>query len=125
VERVFVIAFAGALGAVARYGMQSLANDLAGRPTVLGTLAVNLLGSLLLGFLIGWGEERLGASSLWRTAGAVGFLGAFTTFSTLMFESVERLEDGEALLILAYIASSIVLGLALCFAGLAAGRAIA
>jgi fluoride ion exporter CrcB/FEX len=42
-----------------------------------------------------------------------------------MFESVEQLEDGEALLILAYIASSIVLGLALCFAGLAAGRAIA
>jgi|SRR5688572_7143611 fluoride exporter len=119
-----VIAFAGALGAVARYGMQSLANDLAGRPTVLGTLAVNLIGSLVLGLLIGWGEERLGPSSLWRTAGAVGFLGAFTTFSTLMFESVERLEDGAGLLVLAYIASSIVMGLVLCYAGLIAGRAL-
>ena len=124
-DRVLVIALAGALGAVTRYGMQNLANDLAGRPTVLGTLAVNLLGSLLLGLLIGWGEERLGASSLWRTAGAVGFLGAFTTFSTLMFESVERLENGNGLLVVAYIASSIFIGLTLCYAGLIAGRAIA
>jgi CrcB protein len=125
VERVVVIAFAGALGAVTRYGMQSLANDLAGRSTLLGTLVVNLLGSLLLGLLIGWGEERLDPTSLWRTAGAVGFLGAFTTFSTLMFESVERLENGEVLLVCAYIVTSIVIGLALCFAGLIAGRALA
>jgi len=125
VERVVVIAFAGALGAVTRYGMQSLANELAGRPTVLGTLAVNLIGSLLLGLLVGWGEERLGASSLWRTAGTVGFLGAFTTFSTLMFESVERLESGDGLVVFSYIAASLVLGLALCYAGLIAGRAIA
>jgi CrcB protein len=125
VDRVIVIACAGALGAVTRYAMQGLANDLAGRPTVFGTLAVNLLGSLLLGVLIGWAEEHLGGSSLWRTAGAVGFLGAFTTFSTLMFESVQRLESGDGFLVLAYITSSIVLGLALCYAGLVAGRAFA
>ena len=124
-ERVLVIAVAGALGAISRYGLQTLANDLAGRSTVLGTLAVNLIGSLILGLLIGWGEERLGASSLWRTAGVVGFLGAFTTFSTLMFENVQYLEDGETALVFAYIGASIVLGLALCYAGLIAGRALA
>jgi CrcB protein len=124
-DRVLAIAIAGALGAVSRYGMQSVANDIAGRSTVLGTLAVNLLGSLLLGLLIGWGETRLGVSSLWRTAGTVGFLGAFTTFSTLMFENVQRLEDGDTAVVFVYIASSIILGLASCYAGLVVGRAIA
>lgn len=124
-DRVLVIAIAGALGAVSRYGMQALANDIAGRSTVLGTLVINLLGSLLLGLLIGWGETRLGGGSLFRTAASVGFLGAFTTFSTLMFEGVQKLEQGEVAQVLAYMASSIALGLVLCYAGLLAGRAIA
>ena len=124
-DRVLLIAIAGALGTVSRYGMQSLANDIAGRPTFLGTLAVNLLGSLLIGLLVGWGETRIGVSSMWRTAGTVGFLGGFTTFSTFMFENVQKLEDGNVALAIAYIASSIVLGLMLCYAGLVAGRAIA
>jgi CrcB protein len=124
-ERVLVIAIAGALGTVSRYGMQSLANDIAGRSTVPGTLAVNLLGSLLIGVLVGWGETRLGVSSVWRTAATVGFLGGFTTFSTFMFENVQKLEDGNLALVVAYITSSIILGLALCYAGLVAGRTIA
>ena len=124
-DRVLVIAIAGALGTVSRYGMQSLANDLSGRSTVLGTLAVNLVGSLVIGLLIGWGETRLGVSSLWRTAAIVGFLGGFTTFSTFMFENVQKLEEGNVALVVAYITSSILVGLILCYAGLVAGRAIA
>ncbi|HEX5141937.1 MAG TPA: CrcB family protein [Dehalococcoidia bacterium] len=124
-ERVLVIAAAGALGAVSRYGAQSLANDLAGRPTLLGTLVVNLSGALLLGLLLGFSEERLNLPTLWRTAGAVGFLGAYTTFSTMMFESVERLERGEVLLVVAYLGVSIAFGLALAYTGLVTGRSLA
>jgi CrcB protein len=54
----------------------------------------------------------------------VGFLGSYTTFSTFMFESVSRLENGETLLVFAYVAGSIVLGLALAWAGLELGRAL-
>ncbi len=122
-ERILVIGLAGALGALSRYGLQSAINDAAGRPSVLGTLVVNLSGSLLLGLLIGVTEERINLPSLWRTAGAVGFLGAYTTFSTLMFESVDRLEGGDAPLVIAYLAASIILGLALAYGGLQLGRA--
>jgi CrcB protein len=123
-ERIIVVGLAGALGALSRYGLQSAINDAAGRPSVLGTLIVNLTGSLLLGFLIGVTEERVSLPSLWRTAGAVGFLGAYTTFSTLMFESIDRLEGGEATLVLAYLASSILFGLLLAYTGLQLGRAV-
>jgi fluoride exporter len=123
-ERVAVIAVAGAIGALSRYGLQSLVNDLAGRPSVVGTLLVNLTGALLLGLLIGFSEERLNLPTFWRTAGAVGFLGSYTTFSTLMFESVDRLERGEVLLVLSYLAASILLGLALAYGGLVLGRSI-
>ncbi|HLG10639.1 MAG TPA: CrcB family protein [Dehalococcoidia bacterium] len=123
-ERILVVGLAGALGALSRYGLQSAINDAVGRPTVLGTLIVNLTGSLLLGLLIGLTEERINLPSLWRTAGAVGFLGAYTTFSTLMFESVDRLEGGEAPLVIAYLAASIFLGLALAYGGLQLGRAV-
>ena len=121
-ERILVVGLAGALGALSRYGLHSAINEAAGRPSVLGTLAVNLTGSLLLGLLIGVTEERVNLPSLWRTAGAVGFLGAYTTFSTLMFESVDRLEGGEAPLVIAYLAASILLGLGLVYGGLQLGR---
>jgi CrcB protein len=123
-DRILVIGLAGALGALSRYGLQSAVNEAAGRPSVLGTLLVNLTGSLLLGLLIGVTEERVGLPSLWRTAGAVGFLGAYTTFSTLMFESVDRLEGGETALVFAYLAASILLGLALAYGGMQLGRAL-
>ena len=121
-ERLLVIGVAGALGALSRYGIQTLVNELAGRPSVLGTLFVNLSGALLLGLLVGLSEERLELPTFWRTAGAVGFLGSFTTFSTLMFESVDRLEHGDVLHVLAYLAASLVLGLALAYGGLVLGR---
>lgn len=124
-ERLIVIGVAGALGAMSRYGVQSLINELASRPSLLGTLLVNLSGALLLGLLLGYSEERLSLPTLWRTAGATGFLGAYTTFSTLMFESIERLEHGEVAVVLGYLAASLFAGLLLAYAGLVAGRSLA
>ena len=124
-ERLLAVAIGGALGAVSRYALSSLINELAARPSVLGMLIVNLTGSLLLGLLLGYAEERAELPEVWRVAGGAGFIGAYTTFSTLMFESVDRLEQGEAVFVLAYLAGSIVAGLALAYAGLLAGRALA
>jgi CrcB protein len=125
VERLLVIGLGGALGALSRYGLSALMNEITGRPSVLGTLIVNLSGALLLGLLLGFAEERAELPAFWRTAGAVGFLGAYTTFSTLMFESVDRLENGDVAFVFAYVAGSVILGLALAYAGLVAGRALA
>jgi CrcB protein len=124
-ERIIVIAAGGALGALSRYGLSALMNELTGRPSVLGTLIANLSGALLLGVLLGFAEERAELPAFWRTAGGIGFLGAYTTFSTFMFESVDRLENGEVLFVFAYVAASIILGLALAYAGMLAGRALA
>ena len=124
-ERLFVIGVAGAFGAVARYGAQVLMNEVTGRPSVTGTLLVNLAGSFMLGILLGFALERAELPAFWRYAGATGFLGAFTTFSTLMFESVDRLENGEIAFVFGYLAVSIVAGLALAYGGLVAGRALA
>lgn len=123
-ERIVVVGLAGALGALSRYGLQSAVNDLLGRPSVLGTLLVSLSGALALGMLLGATEQRLELPSLWRTAGAVGFLGSYTTFSTLMFESIDRLEGGDVLLVVSYLTASMTLGLLLAFGGLQLGRSI-
>jgi CrcB protein len=124
-ERIVVIGLAGALGAISRYGAQVLMNELTGRPSVTGTLLVNLTGSLALGLLLGFAQERAELPAFWRYAGATGFLGAYTTFSTLMFESVDRLESGAIAFVIAYLAASVILGLALAYGGLVAGRALA
>jgi CrcB protein len=124
-ERIIVIAAGGALGALSRYGLSTLMNELTGRPSVLGTLIANLSGALLLGLLLGFAEERAELPAFWRTAGGIGFLGAYTTFSTFMFESVDRLENGEVLFVFAYVTASIILGLVLAYAGMLAGRALA
>jgi fluoride exporter len=124
-ERWIVIGFGGALGAMSRYGVQTLMNEITGRPSVLGTLIVNLMGSLLLGLLLGFAEERAELPEFWRTAGAAGFLGAYTTFSTLMFESADRLENGEVAFVLLYIGASIFIGLTLAYVGMITGRGLA
>lgn len=121
-ERLLLVAIAGALGAVSRYGLQVLVNDLVGRPTLLGTFAVNMSGSFLLGLLLGLTGERYFLPTAWRVAAAVGFLGAYTTFSTLMFESINRLEAGDPLAAGANVAGSVGLGLLSCYLGLALGR---
>jgi CrcB protein len=123
-ERIIAIGLAGALGALSRYGLQSLVNEVAGRPSLVGTLVANLTGAFLLGLVVAATETRLELNSVTRAAIVVGFLGSYTTFSTFMFESVTRLESGEVLLILVYVAGSIVLGLGLAYAGLQVGRAI-
>jgi len=123
-ERIIAIGLAGALGALSRYGLQSLVNEVAGRPSLVGTLLVNLSGAFALGLLIAATENRLELSSVTRASIAVGFLGSYTTFSTFMFESVSRLENGEVLVVLGYVAASVILGLALAYAGLQVGRAV-
>jgi CrcB protein len=125
VERLLLIAVFGSLGAVSRYGLAYAATSQLGRATVLGTLAANLIGTFLLGLLMGLSIRLFDLSPNLRTGLTVGFLGSFTTFSTLMLETVDRLEGGGAATALANLAASLIFGLLLGYAGLVLGRALA
>lgn len=122
-ERVLLVALAGAAGSVLRYGVAGFVDDRIG-PTVLGTFVVNVSGALLLGLFLGLSEERWMVPSLARTAIAIGFLGAYTTFSTLAFETVDLAESGSTATALLNVGGSLVIGLAAMYGGLTLGRAL-
>ena len=87
-----MVAVGGGLGSVLRYGAQRIAANYAGPETVMGTLAVNLAGSFILGFLMTLLLVRFPVSTEVRIFLTVGILGGFTTFSTLSYQTVQLLE---------------------------------
>lgn len=119
-----LIGIGGAAGAVARYLVGGWVATVAGESFPYGTLVVNLSGSFLLGILFAASTERALLSPDVRIPLAVGFLGAYTTFSTLMLETWRLGEDGALVGALANLGISSVLGLVAIWAGLAIGRAI-
>jgi uncharacterized protein len=89
----FLAAVGGSLGAAARYLLDRAIASRQASPIPLGTLVINVTGSVALGALVGWAALRQLPSSVLAGAGS-GFLGAYATFSTFTFETVRLLEDG-------------------------------
>src|SRR5215213_4901084 len=118
------IGVGGFLGAVARYQLDSLVTRLHRSAFPWGTLVVNLSGCFLLGVVVTMSAARLDANADLRAAVTVGFIGAYTTFSTFSLQAVRLTEDGAVALALAYVAASVVVGLLAAWAGMAAGRAM-
>jgi len=118
------IAFAGALGALARYGVGGLILTKTGRTFPWETFAVNMSGSFVLGFLFTVMAEQLTTASWLRAAVTIGFVGAYTTFSTLEYETYRLLENGALGLAAANVLGSVVAGLLAVYLGIVAGRAI-
>jgi CrcB protein len=117
VQQYLAVAGAGALGAVCRLMVASVSTRLFGGGFPIGTLLVNLSGSLALGwFLTTVGQKAISETT--RLAVAVGFVGAYTTFSTLMYESVALLDDGAAIKAVFNLAGSLLLGLLAVRAGM-------
>jgi CrcB protein len=118
VIRIGLVGIFGAAGALSRY---AIGVALAGRLYPYGTLAINVLGSFLLGLVIG-GPGATRWSETTTIAVSIGFLGAFTTFSTFTNETMDLLRDGRATSALVYVFLSLVLGLAAAAIGWTVGR---
>ena len=119
------IAIGGAAGAVCRYAVDRWVTTSLGAPFPWGTFVVNMSGAFVLGLLFALAIERDVLPADIRLPVMVGFLGAYTTFSTLMLESWLLVEGGAAALAVANTLGSIVVGGVALVAGLALGRVLA
>jgi CrcB protein len=118
------IAVGGAFGAVSRYLVQGWVQDLAGGRFPWGTFAVNISGSFALGLVFALAMDRAILSPEIRVPLMVGFIGSYTTFSTLMLESWVLVEEGDFVRMLANLAGSVLVGMIAVVAGLVVGRAL-
>lgn len=123
-QNLILMAVAGGLGALCRYGLGGLVQHAAGERFPAGTLVVNLLGCLLFGLIWGWLEGRAGFSPQTRVIVLTGFMGAFTTFSTFAFETANLLQGGQLLAAGLNVAVQIVAGVVLVMVGLTLGQQI-
>jgi CrcB protein len=119
-----LVALGGAGGSVLRYGVGRMAVAYLGSTTVMGTFLVNVTGSLALGFFMGLALERSIIPVNLRSLLAIGFLGGYTTFSTLTFESLRLVEDGELFKAALSVLGNVVLGLGAAYLGILLGRAV-
>ena len=120
-QKILIIALGGAFGALSRYGLGVWISNKWNQGFPLHTFLINISGAFLLGFLNILFIERLTISPLWRLGIGVGFLGAFTTFSTFGFEVISLLEGGSYFTAGLYTLLSIVVG----FSGAALGVGLA
>ncbi len=118
------IGIAGAAGALARYAVDGLVSKRTGGGFPWGTLAVNVTGSFLVGVLFVLLAERFMVAPWIRSSLLIGFIGAYTTFSTLSLETFRLFQDGAHMLALANSLGSLVAGLLAVYGGIMVGRAV-
>jgi CrcB protein len=119
VTRVGLIALFGAAGALTRLGV---GNAIDARSFPWATVLINVSGSFALGLLVTWGTTKLSHDV--GSALGVGFLGAYTTFSTFSVDATLLGDDGRLGAAGLYVATSVVLGIAAAVAGVALGRTL-
>jgi len=123
-KQAMAIAAGGALGAVMRWYIAGFIQRLSGSAFPWGTLAVNIVGSFLLGFLFVWMLERVTVGELARLAVTVGFLGAFTTFSTFSVETARLLQEGAFSMALGNVLAQVLICVTLAWLGMQLARTI-
>jgi CrcB protein len=123
-SKLILIAVAGTVGTLSRYWLSGFTHRMFGSDFAYGTLAVNVIGCLLFGLVWALAEERMAISVLARTVILVGFMGAFTTFSTFAFETMNYVRDSQYMLAFLNVAANCLLGFAAIVSGVWIARVL-
>jgi CrcB protein len=121
--KIIMLMAGGALGTLARYATSGLAHRIYSGAFPMGTLVVNLAGSLIIGLLWGFAETR-NLSPNFRSFAFIGLLGGFTTFSTYALETLTLLRENEIRQAVTYVLANNLLGVILAFAGFFIARGL-
>jgi len=122
IAQISVIMLGGALGAIARFMVSNAVANKLGSHFPYGTLTVNVLGSFVMGLLALLLVERMQLDPLLRLGVFVGFLGAFTTFSTFSMETMNLFEQGQSLRALLNMFVSVLLSVFAVWLGVLLGK---
>ncbi len=120
----FIIALAGAIGALSRWGLGKSVHSLMGNGFPYGTLTVNVVGCFLIGLIMPMGVFNEKIPVIWRTAATVGFLGAFTTFSAFSYETIQLIHNDAWMAAAINITANVLLGLTATAAGVAISKTL-
>ena len=123
-QKYLLIAAGGALGAIARYWVGAAIGSRMGAKFPYGTLVINLTACVIIGFSLTWLNRRVEISPAWRYLIPVGFVGAYSTFSTYEWETLATLRAGAFMLAGLYAAGSLLLGLAATWLGVVMAEAL-
>jgi fluoride exporter len=116
-QKYFYIALGGALGSIARYWVGSTISGRLGARFPYGTFVINMTACVLIGFVLTFLGRRVELSVAWRYLVPVGFIGAYSTFSTFEWETFSSMRSGAFALTALYAVGSLVLGLAAVWGG--------
>ena len=116
-QKYFLIAVGGALGSMARYWVGSVVANRMGTKFPYGTFVINITACVIIGFSLTLLARRVDINPVWRFLVPVGFIGAYSTFSTYEWETLSTLRSGAFFLASLYAVSSLILGLAAVWAG--------
>ena len=109
-QNIFIVGLGGFFGAVARFVIGMWIGQKWGRSFPIGTFIINVSGSFLIGFLMALFTERLMLNPQWRMFFVIGFLGAYTTFSTFEYETGALIRDSEWLIAALNVILSVIMG---------------
>jgi CrcB protein len=121
-QKYLLIAVGGALGSLARYLVGSAIASRTGTRFFYGTFVVNMTACLILGFSLTWLGRHTPVSPAWRFLLPIGFIGAYSTFSTFEWETFTALQTGAFLMATLYVTLSVLLGLLALWLGVLLAR---
>ena len=116
-QKYLLIAAGGALGSIARYWVGSTVGSRMGTRFPYGTFVINLTACIIIGFSLTYFGKRVELNPAWRFFFPIGFIGAYSTFSTYEWETLSTLRSGAFVLAATYAIGSLVLGLAVTWLG--------